>query len=434
MTMTRRPLRTFTLAVAALALLGFSLFVLAGLPGAARSQSDVRIDITSGGRRIRIHCEALTAAGDKNPRVASAVADEILANDLEHSAVFTVSRGWRQGEKAFDVQGVVTGRWEVRGNRITLTGDVGDFPARRSIFHREYRGTTDEARVLVHRLADDIVQQFTGEAGVSNSEFAFVAQRGREKELYVMDQDGANVHALTADRSIALSPAWAFDGSLVLFTSYRSGNGPQIFVTPSGGGRVYLISGRSGINTAASYSPDGHDIVCTLSQDGNSEIYLLDARGGNPRRLTQNSAIDTSPCWSPTGREIAFTSDRGGVPQVYVMDREGGNVRRLNYDVEYTDSPAWSPRGDRIAFVARTGDGFDIWLVNPDGSLPRLLVTGGSNENPHWSADGRQLVFASDRGGVRSLFVSDLSDRPPRRLDTGGLPASSPAWSPRLTR
>ena len=81
-----------------------------------------------------------------------------------------------------------------------------------------------------------------------------------------------------------------------------------------------------------------------------------------------------------------------------------------------------------------TGGGFDIWLVNPDGSRPRLLVTGGSNENPHWSADGRQLVFASDRDGVRSLFVSDLSDRPPRRLDTGGLPASSPAWSPRLTR
>src|SRR5678815_2305306 len=358
--MTPRPLRTFTLAAAAFALLGFSVFVLAGLPGAARSQSDVRIDITSGGRRIRIHCEALTAAGDKNPRVASAVADEILANDLEHSAVFTVSRGWRQGEKAFDVQGVVTGKWDVRANRLTLTGDVGDFPARRSIFHREYKGTTDEARVLVHRLADDIVQQFTGEAGVSNSQIAFVAKRGREKELYVMDQDGANVHALTADRSIALSPAWAFDGSLVLFTSYRSGNGPQIFVTPSGGGRVYLISGRPGINTAASYSPDGHDIVCTLSQDGNSEIYVLDARGGNPRRLTQNRAIDTSPCWSPTGREIAFTSDRGGVPQVYVMDREGGNLRRLTYEINFTDSPAWSPRGDRIAVVSRTGGVLDV--------------------------------------------------------------------------
>jgi len=422
---TLRGLRLFlVLALAALAI----------VPAGAQSPDEVRIDITSGGRRIRIHCEALTPVGDRNPRVASAQADEVLASDLEHSAVFTVSRGWQQGQKPFDVQGIVSGRWETRGNRITLTGEVGDFPARRSIFHREYRGSTDEWRTLVHRMADDIVQQFTGEPGVSNSKIAFIGQRGRDKELYVVDQDGANLRTLTADRSIALSPAWAFDGSLILFTSYRSGTGAQVCVTPSTGGRVYLISGRPGLNTSASYSPDGRDIVCSLSQDGNSEIYVLDARGGNPRRLTNHRGIDTSPCWSPTGREIAFTSDRSGQPQVYVMDREGGNLRRLTYEVNYTDSPAWSPRGDRIAFVSRTGGGFDIWLVNPDGSKPRLLVTGGSNENPHWSADGRQIVFSSNRGGVRSLFVSDLSDRPPRRLDTGNLPATSPAWSPRLAR
>lgn len=408
--------------------------LLAAAPATAQSPDEVRLDITSGGRRIRIHCEAMTSAGDRNPRVASAQADEVLANDLENSAVFTVSRGWNQGQKPFDVQGVVSGRWDVRGNRLTLTGEVGDFPARRSIFKRDYKGNTDDWRVLVHRFSDDLVQQFTGEPGVANSKIAFVAQRGREKELMVMDLDGANLRPLTADRSIALSPAWAHDGSLILFTSYRGGHGPQVFVTPAAGGRIFLVSGREGLNTSASYSPDGRDIVCSLSQDGNSEVYLLDARGGNARRLTDNRAIDTSPCWSPTGREIAFTSDRGGQPQVYVMDREGGNLRRLTYELNYTDSPAWSPRGDRIALVCRTAGGFDIWLLNPDGSKPRLLVTGGSNENPRWSADGRMIVFSSDRDGVRSLYITDLSDRPPRRLDSGGLPSSSPAWSPRLTR
>jgi len=412
----------------------FALALLAGLPARAQSPEEVRIDITSGARRIRIHCEALTPAGDRNPRVPSVQADEVLANDLENSAVFTVSRGWSQGQKAFDVQGVVSGRWESRGSRLTLTGEVGDFPARRAIFKREYKGSADEWRVLVHRFADDLVQQFTGEPGVASTRIAFIAQRGRDKELQVMDVDGANLRPLTSDRSIALSPAWAHDGSLILFTSYRGGSGAQVWVTPAAGGRIFLVSGRGGLNTSASYSPDGREIVCTLSQDGNSEIYLLDARGASPRRLTEHRGIDTSPAWSPTGREIAFTSDRSGQPQVYVMDREGGNLRRLTFDLNYTDSPAWSPRGDRIALVCRTAGGFDLWLVNPDGSQPRLLVTGGSNENPRWSPDGRQIVFSSDRDGVRSLYVSDLSDRPPRRLDTGGLPASSPAWSPRPAR
>ena len=408
--------------------------LLLALPARAQSPEEVRIDITSGARRIRIHCEALTPAGDRNPRVPSVQADEVLARDLENSAVFTVSRGWAQGQKAFDVQGVVTGKWESRGGKLTLTGEVGDFPARRSIFKREYKWTSDEWRVLVHRLADDLVQQFTGEPGVSSTRIAFVSQRGRDKELQVMDADGANLRALTADKSIALSPSWAHDGSLLLFTSYRGGQGAQVFVLPAAGGRIYLVSGRKGLNTSASYSPDGREIVCSLSQDGNSEVYALDARGGSLRRLTEHRGIDTSPAWSPTGREIAFTSDRSGQPQVYVMDREGGNLRRLTFELNYTDSPAWSPRGDRIALVCRTAGGFDIWLVNPNGSQPRLLVTGGSNENPRWSPDGRQIVFSSDRDGVRSLFVSDLSDRPPRRLDTGSSPASSPAWSPRLAR
>ncbi len=403
-------------------------------PADAQSPEEVRLDIRSGARRIRIHCEALDPHGDRNPRVPSVQADEVLANDLDHSAVFTVSRGWMQGQQPFDVQGVVSGRWESRGGRLTLTGEVGDFPARRTIFRREYRGSSDEWRTLVHRFSDDVVERFTGEPGVANTRIAFVAQHGRDKELHVMDLDGAGARPLTADRSIALSPAWAHDGSLILFTSYRGGQGPQVFVVPSAGGRIYLVSGRPGLNTSASYSPDGREIVCSLSQDGNSEIYVLDARGGSPRRLTDHRGIDTSPAWSPTGREIAFTSDRGGQPQVYVMDRDGGNLRRLTFDLNYTDSPAWSPRGDRIALVSRAAGGFDIWLVNPDGSQPRLLVTGGSNENPRWSPDGRQIVFSSDRDGVRSLYVSDLGDRPPRRLDTGGLPASSPAWSPRLAR
>ncbi|HET7226806.1 MAG TPA: Tol-Pal system beta propeller repeat protein TolB [Candidatus Eisenbacteria bacterium] len=399
--------------------------------GAARAQSrDVRIDISGGGQKIRLHVQGLTAAPD-DPHASAKDAQELLARDLDDAAVFTVSRGWN-GEAPVDVQGIVIGRWSVSGGRITLDGEVTDAsPARLSILRHEYRGGVGEWRDLIHQFSDDIVLQFTGEPGVARTRIAFVAQQGRNRELYVMNLDGSDLHPLTADRSIALSPSWSPDGSLLLFTSYRGGTPPRIWVMAATGGRPYLISGRRGNNTSASYSPDGRDIACTLSQDGNAEVYLLDARGGSPRRVTSNRAIDTSPSWSPTGRELAFTSDRGGTPQVYVMDREGGNLRRLTYDVSYTDSPAWSPKGDRIAFVARDGNGFDVWVCRADGSGGHAVAVGGLNENPKWSPDGRHLVFASTRDGAQGLYVTDLDGRPPRRLDTGGLRALSPAWSPR---
>ena len=414
-----------------LALMGWAGLVLSASALLAQSR-DVRIDISSGQeRRIHVYCESLAAQGDAEARGTSIQADEVLANDLENSAVFEVSRSWVGGEPPAQVEAVIGGKWTATGNQIKLSGEVRDFPARRPILVQEYRGSLKDWRSLVHQFADDIVLQFTGEAGVAQTHIAFITVDGNQKELTCMDVDGAGLTALTRDRSIALSPAWSPDGSLLLFTSYRGGRGPQVFVTPANGSKAYLISGRPGLNTSASYSPDGREIVCTLSQDGNSEIYLLDARGGSPRRLTNNRAIDTSPAWSPTGRDIAFTSDRSGSPEVYVMDHEGGNVRRLTYEVNYTDSPAWSPKGDRIALVTRTGEGFDIYVCRVDGNEVRRIVSGRSNENPRWSPDGRHLVFASNRDGAYALYVSDLDDRSPRKLDTRGIKAMSPAWSPR---
>jgi len=405
------------------------ILLLAGSTAVGQGSHDVTIDITKAGGRIHIHCDALTSPDRTPSEPLPATASDVLASDLEQSAVFAVSRGWTT-QAPGDAQAVVTGVWQVSGKKVRLAGEVRDLPGRRPILVRQYKGTLDNWRALVHQFSDDVVFQFTGEPGIARTRIAFVAQLGRNKELYTMDLDGAGIQALTDDHSIALSPSWSYDGSLLLFTSYRGGKGPGIWVVHSTGGKAYPVSVRSGLNTSASYSPDGREVVCSLSQDGNSEIYVLDARGESPRRLTSNRAIDTSPSWSPTGREIAFTSDRDGTPQVYVMDRDGGNVRRLTYELTYTDSPVWSPKGDRIAFVCRQAGGFEIYVCLADGRGLRSVVTGSSNENPHWSPDGRHLVFASNRDGESALYVTDLDDQPPRRLNTGAFHASSPAWSP----
>lgn len=420
MSMRRRKLLASTVVIA-----------LAGGVLLARAQgADVRIDLKSGAiARLPLQCEALqgTTAGPVNSRDA----DQVLAADLQASAVFDVSRPGSPATNAPAPQFVISGRWTVSGGQVRLNGELRDFPARRAILVQEYKGSVTEWRRLLHRFSDDCVQQITGERGVADSRIAFVVREGRNKELWVMDADGHAGHALTNDRSIAQSPAWSPEGSLLLFTSWRGGNGPQIWVLSPEQKKPFLVSGRSGLNTSSAYSPDGQHIACTLSLDGNAEIYVLDARGGNPRRITSHRAIDTSPSWSPTGRELAFTSDRSGKPQIYVVDADGGSPQRLTFDQDYTDSPAWSPKGDRMAFVTRVGGGFDIWTCRADGSGGAPVVTGGNNENPRWSADGRHLVFASDRDGAYGLWVTDLDGALPRKLDTGGRRALSPAWSPR---
>jgi TolB protein len=407
------------------------LLLLLGLIDRAGGQgADVRIDLKTGQlARLPLRAEALRGA--PSGAAPSRDADNVLAADLQNSAVFQVQKAWSPDTVAQASQFVVGGKWTVSGSQVRLEGELRDYPGRRIILAKDYSAPVTDWRRLLHRWSDDCVQQITGERGVADTRIAFIHQEGQNKELWVMDSDGHNARALTADRSIAQSPSWSPEGSLLLFTSWRSGNGPAVWVVSPETRKPYLVSGRQGLNTSAAYSPDGQRIACTLSQDGNAEVYAMDARGGSPRRLTNHRAIDTSPSWSPTGREIAFTSDRSGSPQLYVMDADGGNVRRLTFDVDYTDSPAWSPKGDRIAFVTRVGGGFDIWACRADGSGGAPVVTGGNNENPRWSADGRHLVFASNRDGRYGLWVSDLDGALPRKLDTGAGRALSPAWSPR---
>jgi TolB protein len=417
--MTTRSLRTLLVVV-----------LLACGPARVRAQGDVRIDVKSGSiARLPLRCESLQ--GPQSGNASARDADVVLANDLHASAVFDVDRAWASSGSAPQAQFVTAGRWSVEGSQVRLAGELRDFPARRPILVRDYSGPVSEWRRVLHRFADDCVQQITGERGVADTRIAFVVKEGQNKELWIMDADGANARALTADKSIVQSPSWSPEGSLLLFTSWRAGNGPAIWVMSPEQRKPYLISGRPGLNTSAAYAPDGQKISCTLSQDGNAEIYVLDARGGNAQRLTNNRAIDTAPAWSPTGRELAFTSDRSGSPQIYLMDAVGGGIRRLTFDVDYTDSPTWSPKGDRIAFVTRVGGGFDVWTCRADGTGAKPAVTGGNNENPRWSADGRHLVFASDRDGGYGLWVTDLDGAVPRKLDTGGRRSVSPAWSPR---
>ena len=65
-------------------------------------------------------------------------------------------------------------------------------------------------------------------------------------------------------------------------------------------------------------------IAFVSNEDGNQEIYVMNADGSNPTRLTNNSDVDFLPAWSPDGTSIAFVSRIGeGNFEIYVMDADG---------------------------------------------------------------------------------------------------------------
>jgi len=370
----------------------------------------------------------------------------VLRDDLAMSGLFQVldprsfiaspeREGVTVGTIAFPAwlnvgaDGLVKVLIDKNGSTLGVEVHAFDVVRGREIFKQQF-DSAGQPRRLAHRIADALINHYTGEKGLFLSRIAYVERRGRSKDICVMDVDGHNASCVVRNNFINLLPAWDGAGAL-LFTSYLSGN-TDLFRVDLGSGAVTPVSQTPGLNTGASVAPDGRRVALTLSKDGNSEIYVVDRDGKNPRRLTNEPwAIDSSPAWSPDGKQIAFVSDRTGNPQLYVMDADGGNQRRLTFQGNYNQTPAWSPRGDRIAFTARDERNvFDVFTIEvAGGRVQRITQDQGNNEEPSWAPNGRLLAFSSDRQGAKAIWLADPQGNNQRRISQQSAACLAPAWS-----
>ena len=388
---------------------------------------------------------------DKTPPPLTEKAYEILANDLILSGFFKVIDVHHLPLSLQEREGIPSTssltEWISAGGEILLAGEtflesdglsfklkfhLFDLVEQKHLAGKQYEGPLQTLRSAVHRIADEVVLQITGEKGVHNTKIAYAVLQGASKEIFIADFDGANVKPITQNQSINLSPAWSPDGKKIAFTSYLKRN-PDLYLIDLDGKNLQRFSYYPGLNVSPSWSPDGKQIALMMGMQGKSDIFLIDANGGNPRRLTKGHGNEASPTWSPDGEWIAFVSDRSGSPQIYVMARDGSNVRRLTFDGSYNTNPSWSPKGDRIAFCGRAEGGFHIFTIGSDGSgLRKMTSNSGNNENPRWSPDGRYIAFSSTRTGASKIFIMNANGFNQRILTPSKGGESGPAWSRRF--
>ena len=96
-------------------------------------------------------------------------------------------------------------------------------PSTQAVISKIYRGAATDAQVrkFAHQFADEIIGKLSGGLpSVASTQIAFVSSRTGVKEIWVMDYDGANQHAVTSLRSIALTPRWSPDSSRIAFTCF----------------------------------------------------------------------------------------------------------------------------------------------------------------------------------------------------------------------
>ena len=323
---------------------------------------------------------------------------------------------------------------------VAFSGYLSDVhnPSAPLALQKIYRGAATEAdvRKMAHQFADDIIGVLSGgQTGIAQTQIAYVSARGGNKEIWVMDYDGANQRQLTHLKSIALTPRWSPDSTRIAFTCfapYRGVTSAQICMYSTASDRLISFPRLRGTSGSPAWSPDGSEIAFMSSQNGDPEIYVADSSGTHMHRITFAAGVSTSPAWNPkTGKQMAFVSDRGGSPVLYIANSDGSDVERLNLpDMGYVIDPSWSPNGQLLAFSWRRPSGnYDIYVMDiVSRQLVELTKDAARNERPSWAPDGRHIVFESTRTGTRQIWSMLADGSQPHQLTFEGQ-NESPSWS-----
>lgn len=197
---------------------------------------------------------------------------------------------------------------------------------------------------------------------------------------------------------------------------------------------------------AAAISADGSRLAFAATKPGAEKgvhLRVIDLKTGIETVgpvIGRYDALELS--WSPDGSRVAYgmyqsapTEGPGHSPAIEILDLQTGRI----WKVADGQSPAWSPSGEWIAYLNDSAWPNQVWMVHPDGTGSRLLVTlpprrlwGGERmffhaEPPVWSPDSRKLLLNELHNADKWTFNVELLDLAKLKV-TRKFKDTAPVW------
>jgi TolB protein len=141
------------------------------------------------------------------------------------------------------------------------------------------------------------------------------------------------------------------------------------------------------------------------------------------------------PDWSPDGSQLVYAGAGSEGFDLYLMEGDGSDITQITDAPGDEYTPAWSPDGSRILFGfddgAEAGWRSGLATVAPDGTSWTELYARHEERVgiPAWSPDGRRIAFTVfGPSGSPQPFVADADGANLSRLIDG--PGAVASWTP----
>ncbi|HOT74486.1 MAG TPA: DUF5050 domain-containing protein [Candidatus Wallbacteria bacterium] len=166
------------------------------------------------------------------------------------------------------------------------------------------------------------------------------------------------------------------------------------------------------------------------SSSGNAEIYSMNIDGSAQTKISNHDFKLYSPAVSPDGSKIAYVGEIGSGYDIYVMNIDGSNPKKLTSDNQ-SSWPAWSPDGSKIAYAKSQ----EIWTMNADGSNQDKLNVNMSSGiyglgSPCWSPDGSKISVTGFFSSSSNIYAINLTAMTMTQITFNTGMNVGAAWSP----
>lgn len=138
--------------------------------------------------------------------------------------------------------------------------------------------------------------------------------------------------------------------------------------------------------------PDGR-LIYSSAQNGNADLWMMNADGSSRRQLTFDAQADYSPVISADGSYVIFLSNRSGTDDIWRMDLNGERLQKLTS--LRRDIPPSISAGDKWVYYTAMDEKSTpvLWKIPIEGVAAGgpLQITTRLTINPTVSPDGKMI-------------------------------------------
>jgi len=264
-------------------------------------------------------------------------------------------------------------------------------------------------------------------------------------DIYSMPISGGKAKKLTADIGWQMQPSFSPDGKYIAYTS-DEGGGDNIYLMNADGSNPHAITKETfRLLNSPAWSPDGEFIVArkhftNTRSLGAGEVWQYHKTGGAGIMLTAKANDEKDlgePAFAPDGKTIYFSQDdtpgktfhyskdsEQGIYAIKKFDRKTGEIEVLLDGAGGAIRPTPSPDGKYLAFIRRVDFQTTLMLYNLESGEQTVLSSAldrdmqetwaihGVYPQMSWTPDNRHLLFWAGgkikRLDIKSKNVTDI--------------------------